>query len=128
VDLVEGRQVRRGRVALIGTAAAGSLALALAGAGGALAGSSKVVKVGDDYYSPVKVTVKKGTKVRWTWLAGNQDSHDVRLKSGPKGVKRFKSDLAASDYSYSKKLTVPGTYKIYCSLHATMKQTIVVKR
>ena len=52
----------------------------------------------------------------------------MRLKSGPKGVKKFKSDLAASDYSFSKRLTVPGTYKIYCSLHATMRETIVVKR
>jgi plastocyanin len=128
MDEVTGRQVRGGRVALIGTAAAGSLALALAGAGGALGSSSKVVKVGDDYYTPAKLTVKKGTKVRWAWLAGNQDNHDVRLKSGPKGVKKFKSDLAASDYSFSKKLTVPGTYKLYCSLHATMRQTIVVKR
>jgi plastocyanin len=128
VDPFEGRQVRRGRGALIGTVAAGSLALALAGAGGAFGSSSKVVKVGDDYFSPAKVTVKKGTKVRWAWLDGNQDNHDVRLKSGPRGVKRFKSDLAASDYSFSKRLTVPGTYKIYCSLHATMRETIVVKR
>jgi len=120
--------VRGGRVALLGIAATGSLALALAGASGALGSSSKVVKVGDDYYTPTKLTVKKGTKIRWAWLDGNQDSHDVRLKSGPKGVKKFKSDLAASDFSYSKKLTVPGTYKIYCSLHATMRQTIKVKR
>jgi plastocyanin len=120
--------VRRGRAALIGSVAAGSLALAFAGAGGALGASSKVIKVGDDYYAPTKVTVKKGTKVRWAWLDGNQDNHDVRLKSGPKGVKKFKSDLAASDYSFSKRLTVPGTYKIYCSLHATMRQTIVVKK
>ena len=120
--------MRRGRAALIGSVAAGSLALAFAGAGGALGASSKVVKVGDDYYSPTKLTVKKGTKVRWTWLADNADSHDVRLKSGPKGVKKFKSELAASDYSFSKKLTVPGTYKIYCQLHSTMRQTIVVKR
>ena len=122
--------MRRGRAALIGLVATGSLALAFAGAGGALGASSKsrVVKVGDDYYSPVKLTVKQGTKVRWAWLDGNQDSHDVRLKSGPKGVKKFKSDLASSDYSFSKRLTVPGTYKIYCSLHATMRETIVVKK
>jgi len=122
--------VIRGRAALIGLVAAGSLALALAGAGGALGASSKsrVIKVGDDYFSPTKVTVKKGTKVRWSWLDGNQDNHDVRLKSGPKGVKKFHSDLAASDYSYSKKLTVPGTYKLYCSIHATMRETIVVKK
>lgn len=124
----------RGRAALIGCVAAGSLALALAGASGALGSASsaktktRVLKVGDDYFSPGKVTVKKGTKIRWAWLEGNQDNHDVRLKSGPRGVKKFKSDLAASDYSFSKKLTVPGTYKIYCSLHATMRETIVVKR
>lgn len=106
-----------------------ALALALAGAGAASGSTrTRTVKVGDDYYSPVKLTVKKGTKIHWTWLAGNSDTHDVRLKSGPKGVKKFKSELAASDFSFNKKLTVPGTYKIYCSLHRDMTQTIVVKR
>ena len=107
---------------------AGALALALAGASALGAPKPRTVKVGDDYYSPVKLTVKKGTKIKWSWLAGNADTHDVRLKSGPKGVKKFHSELAASDYSYSKKLTVPGTYKIYCSLHREMRETIVVKR
>jgi plastocyanin len=89
---------------------------------------TKTVKVGDDYYLPAKLTVKKGTKIKWSWLADNSDTHDVRLKSGPHGVKKFKSQLAASDYSFSKKLTVPGRYKIYCSLHRSMKETIIVKR
>jgi plastocyanin len=118
--------VRR-RIAIVAVPVC-ALALAFAGASVASAPKTKTVKVGDDYYLPVKLTVKKGTKVRWTWLDGNQDTHDVRLKSGPKGVKKFKSGLAASDYSYSKKLTVPGTYKIYCSLHKEMKETIVVKK
>ena len=116
------------RKAAAPAAALGALALALAGASGAVGSRTKVVKVGDDYFSPVKFTVKKGTRVKWKWLAGNQDSHDVRLGKRPKGVKKFHSELAASDYSFSKKLTVPGTYKIYCSLHAEMKETIVVKR
>ena len=120
--------MRRGRAALIGLAAAALLALAIAGASDASSGKTRVVKVGDDYYSPVKATIKKGTKVKWTWLDGNADNHDVAAQSGPKGVKKFKSSLAASDYSFSKTLTVPGTYKIYCSLHATMRGTIVVKR
>jgi plastocyanin len=118
--------VRRGVTAL---AVGGSLALALAGASSALAGGkTKTIKVGDDYYAPTKVTVKPGTTVKWSWLAGNADTHDVRLKSGPHGVKHFKSEVAASDYSFKRKLTVPGKYKIYCSLHDTMVQTIVVKR
>jgi plastocyanin len=34
-----------------------------------------------------------------------------------------------ADEKYRKRLTVPGTYKIVCSLHSdVMKQTIVVKR
>jgi plastocyanin len=106
----------------------GVLALALAGASAASAPKGRTVKVGDDYYSPVKFTVKKGTKIKWSWLDGNYDTHDVRLKSGPKGVKKFHSAIAASDYTYTKKLTVPGTYRIYCSLHRTMRETIVVKR
>jgi plastocyanin len=116
----------RARIALGFLVAA--LALALAGASAASGPKPKTVKVGDDYYLPAKLTVKKGTKVKWSWIAGNSDTHDVRLGSGPHGVKKFKSGLAASDYSFSKKLTVPGTYKIYCSLHKEMKETIVVKR
>jgi plastocyanin len=125
VDEVAGRQVRR-RIAL--AVIVGALALALAGASAASSRKTRTVKVGDDYFSPVKFTVKKGTKIHWKWLAANGDTHDVRLKKGPHGVKKFKSELAASDYSYSKKLTVPGTYKIYCSLHKEMRETIVVKR
>jgi plastocyanin len=106
----------------------GALALALAGASALGAPKPRTVKLGDDYYLPAKLTVKKGTKIHWVWNSDNADSHDVRLKSGPKGVKKFHSELAASDYSYSKKLTVPGTYRIYCSLHKEMRETIVVKR
>jgi plastocyanin len=93
----------------------------------ALGASTKKVQVGDDYYGPAKVTVKKGTKVKWTWLADNTDSHDVKLGQRPKGVKRFKSASAASDYSFSHKFTKKGTYKIVCTLHHTMRMTVVVK-
>lgn len=93
----------------------------------AFGASTKKVQVGDDYYGPTKVTVKPGTKIKWSWLADNSNSHDVKLSSAPKGFKKFKSASAASDYSYSKKLTKKGTYKIVCTLHHTMKMTIVVR-
>jgi plastocyanin len=93
----------------------------------AVGASSKRVQVGDDYYGPAKVTVKKGTTVKWTWLADNTNSHDVKLSKGPAGVKKFKSASAASDYTFSKKLTKKGTYKIVCTLHRTMRMTIVVR-
>jgi plastocyanin len=89
----------------------------------------KVVDIGDYYFSPEKLTVKKDTYVIWEWPAGGGDGHNVVLRKGPKGVKKFESDVFFADEKYRKKLTVPGTYRIVCTLHEDqMKQTIVVKR
>jgi len=89
----------------------------------------KIVEVGDYYFSPEKLTVKKDTYVIWEWPSGGGDGHDVALIKGPKGVKKFASDVYFADEKYRKKLTVPGTYKIICRLHPDqMRQTITVKR
>jgi plastocyanin len=109
-------------------AAAALVAAACAFPAAALAGSTtKRIQVGDDYYGPTKVTVKKGTTVKWSWLADNTNSHDVKLTKAPAGVKKFHSASAATDYTYSKTLTRAGTYKLVCTLHQDMKMTITVK-
>ena len=111
------------------TCAAGA---ALMCAAPAVAGTTlrKTVRIGDNYFTPATVKVKKGTTVTWKWpgadVAG--DVHDVKLKSGPKGVKRFHSQPASSDYRYKRKLTVVGTYRIVCTLHEDMKMRITVRR
>ena len=87
----------------------------------------KTVQVGDDYFSPLKVTVKPGTTIVWKWLSVNGNTHDVKLKNGPKKVKKFHSDAAAADFSYKRKLTVKGKYSIICTFHENMVQTITVK-
>ena len=72
------------------------IALALAGvalvATPAAAGSKKTIKVEDNFFSPKKATVKKGTTIVWAWPEDGGDVHDVKLTSGPKGVKKFESD------------------------------------
>jgi plastocyanin len=89
----------------------------------------KIVDVGDYYFSPEKLTVRKDTYVIWQWPSGGGDGHDVVLVKGPKGVKKFASEVFFADEKYRKKLTVPGKYSIVCSLHPDqMKQTITVKR
>jgi plastocyanin len=95
----------------------------------ASAGAPKPAKVivGDDYYSPVKLKVAKGRTVVWKWLSVNGNSHDVKLKRGPKGVKKFHSDLAAADFTYKRKLKVKGRYSIICTIHVGMVQTITVR-
>ena len=108
-------------------AAALVAAACLTGAAAASGSSPKRVKVGDDYYGPTHLTVKPGTKIKWVWLADNGDSHDVKLTRAPHGVKRFHSASAATDYTFSRTLTKPGTYKIVCTLHQDMTMTIKVR-
>jgi plastocyanin len=92
--------------------------------------AKKTVKVGDNYFSPRSLTVSRGTTVTWKWPGFDEagDVHDVKLKSGPKGVKKFQSEAASTDYSFKRKLTVSGTYKLVCTLHEEMTQTIKVRK
>ena len=107
-------------------ALAGAALLSAAPAHGA---SRKTVAVGDNYLTPGKLTVKRGTKITWRWpgydVSG--DVHDVGLMKGPKGVRKFRSEAASTEYSYSRKLTVPGTYRLGCSLHHEMRMTVKVR-
>ena len=88
----------------------------LVGATPAFGAAKKTVKVGDNYYTPKKLTVSKGTTVTWKWPGFDEagDVHDVKLKAAPKGFKR--------------KLSVSGTYKLVCTLHEEMTQTIKVRK
>ena len=106
---------------------AGAALLSAAPAQGA---AKKTIEVGDSYFLPGTVTVKRGTTVTWRWPSFEEagDVHDVKLASGPKGVKKFHSEAASTDYSFKRKLTVSGTYKIVCTLHEEMRMTIKVRK
>jgi plastocyanin len=85
------------------------------------------VQIGDNFYLPLKLRIRKYDSVRWVWPSDTGDTHDVKLGSRPKGVKVFQSDPAAVGFVYKRKFTVKGTYKIICTFHDDMKQTIVVR-
>ena len=104
------------------------LALATLLVPASVAGTVRTVTIGDDFYAPAKMTVRSGTTVRWRWPEETGDSHDVKLGSAPRGVRRFQSEEAGSAYSFRRKLITRGTYRIVCTLHDEMRQTIVVKR
>jgi plastocyanin len=122
--------VRRARgIALVLVAGAAALAAAPGQAGSAKKkGPTRTIELGDNYFAPEKVTVKRNTTIAWKWPDLTSDGHDVALKKGPKGVKKFASEEAAAAYTYKRKLTVPGTYRIVCTLHDEMKMTITVKK
>ena len=95
-------------------------------AAGAMA-ATKSIKVGDDYYVRAsgvpKVTVTKGTTVRWRFAGDNP--HTVTVSRGPV---KFNSGMKTSG-SYSKKLRKRGTYTIYCTIHGAsdQKMKLIVK-
>ena len=105
---------------------AGRLAGA-ARASAASVGPKRTITISDYYYSPGKVTVKRGTTLVWRWPAGGGDSHDVELLKGPKGVRPFASDIANTGYAFKRKLTKPGTYVFDCSLHPEMAMQVKVR-
>jgi len=89
--------------------------------------ATKSVKVGDNYYvrsrGVPKVTVTKGTTVRWRFATST--GHTVTVLRGPA---RFNSGLRTSG-SYRKKMRKRGTYTIYCTIHGArdQKMKLVVK-
>lgn len=95
------------------------------------------VKVGDDFFSPVDLKVKKGTTVKWKWLPENGNPHNVTFRKGPKSLKKKekkklrKLDLCTGALCDPVKATLKrkGKYKFICTIHpTTMVQTIKVSK
>jgi plastocyanin len=81
------------------------------------------VAIKDMAFTPATITVKKGTTVTWT----NQDSmqHGVVSDSNsPQGG--LNSSLINSGQQFSFAFTTAGTYTYHCSVHSTMKATVIV--
>jgi plastocyanin len=82
-------------------------------------------KVGDNYFSPRGITISKGSYVRWRWVG--RSPHNVALRRGPAGVRKFKSRTQRSG-TYRKRFTRRGTYRIWCTIHGTQqRQTVTVR-
>lgn len=79
--------------------------------------AKKTVKIGDNFYLPDTLRVKRCTKVTWVWPSEVGDTHDVKLTKRPKGVKAFLSQGVATDYRYPRTLAVTGAYHIVCTFH-----------
>jgi plastocyanin len=103
-------------------AAIAVLALALSGAP-ASGRATKTVEVGDDFFGPTSLSINTGTKVAFNWTG--EDKHDVVKKKGP-GPSFSSSRTRADGVNLTHKFTKPGTYRIICTVHDSMKMTIDV--
>ena len=89
--------------------------------------SGAIVRLGDNFFNPTTLAVKRGAIVTWRWPSETGNPHNVSLAKGPRGARHFTSPIASSDFSYRRKLTVAGTYRVICTIHANMKMTIAVR-
>lgn len=87
-------------------------------AAGGAAGAQVVMK--NLAFDPATVTIKVGESVIWT----NQDSanHTVVADNG-----EFKSADLANGATFSFTFEKAGTYPYHCSIHPSMKATVVVQ-
>ncbi len=89
---------------------------------GTPAATGENVQIQNFAFSPATLTVKAGTTVTWTNNDGTQ--HTVTPDAGaPAG---FGSGGLSPGTSYSFTFTGPGTYPYHCSIHQSMKGTVVV--
>ena len=118
----------RGRASVVAALACACAGVATAPSGAADDPPRKTVKVGDNFFAPKTMSVPKNTVIVWKWSRLNGDTHDVYLARKPKGVKRFQSAPAATDYTFKRKLRVAGRYRIICTFHEEMTMRIDVRR
>ncbi|MDX6707770.1 MAG: hypothetical protein QOD83_2179 [Solirubrobacteraceae bacterium] len=83
-------------------------------------GATKTVTIGDNFFKPKSVSVKKGSTVKWVWKG--KSPHNVTVISGPV---KFKSPTQKTG-TFSKKLSKKGTYKIICTIHGSV-QSLKIK-
>ena len=91
------------------------------------AGRRATVRVGEDTFSVRNLSIARGGRVTWRFRDG-RGSHDVTLASGPFGPVGFASRWDLKSRRYSRRFDIPGTYRLYCTLHPIdMTQVLEVR-
>ena len=92
----------------------------------ATAFAAKTIPMGDNWFvrssGVPTVAVNKGTTVVWR-NRGNV-AHNVVVVSGPRS---FRSAPVRAGRSYSKRVTVRGTYTIVCTIHGAADQKMKLR-
>jgi plastocyanin len=89
----------------------------------AVAAAPKHAVIGNYFFRPGKLIIKRGTKVIWIWSSQGV-VHNV---TGYKGPAKFHSRSQGSG-TFSFVFKRKGTYLLHCTLHPTlMSEKVVVK-
>lgn len=86
------------------------------------AATTRTVVLEDIEFTPSRVTVSRGSTVRWVWRDG-ATSHNVISR----GTKRFRSSTTKQSGTYSVRFRRSGTYRYVCTIHPNMIGRVVVR-
>jgi plastocyanin len=102
--------------------AAAAVAAGAAALPSVAATTTKTVAVKDDFFSPKKLTISKGSKVKWVWKG--KERHNVAVANGPASFRFGTRKTGSKTHTFTKR----GSYSIVCTIHAPdMHMTIKVK-
>jgi plastocyanin len=99
---------------LIATAATAALATPAAA-------QTRTVQVGDNFFKPGSLMVKRGTTLAFRWVG--RAPHTVTVRRGPQ---KFDSGVKQKG-TYRRKVTRKGTYSIICKIHPGQRMTLRVR-
>lgn len=84
-------------------------------------GDARVV-VDDFSFDPPLVSIPRGATLRWSFR--DQFIHDATLVSGPRGF----ATATVRHREQTHRFTVPGEYRLYCSIHPVLMSQVVKVR
>jgi hypothetical protein len=83
--------------------------------------SGGTVRIKNFSFDHPDVALPVGGRLQWTF--GDSTPHNVTVADGPRG---FASVSQTTGGRFSYQFTVPGTYRLFCSLHPWMTEVVVV--
>lgn len=89
----------------------------------ASSGGGNTIAIRNFAFDPSSLTVKAGSTV--TWVNSDSAPHTIVSEAGAPAV--ISSDTLANGASFTFTFTRPGTYPYHCSIHPSMKGTIIVQ-
>jgi plastocyanin len=82
--------------------------------------ATKSVGVDSQAFTPASISIRKGDRITFTWLAGY---HNVRRVSGP----AFKGIPSRTSGSVTRKFTAVGKYRLVCTWHRDIGMYLTVR-
>jgi plastocyanin len=98
-----------------------ALTVLLAAVSSVAVAATRTVLIKNFAFNPKTLTISRGSSVTWKWQG--YFNHNVAVKSGPV---KFRSRIQYKG-AFSHTFLRAGTYHLYCTLHPSMKETVVVR-